>query len=302
MKKKIGKLTKVAKGIAFGDVSNNAVRNILTQISKELYDDFTDKDMEETMSYFDWCCPYTGVYLKDDYDNGNGNYATDHIYPQNRTWCGLNVKGNLILVSKAANAKKSSQSVDDFLRYDTDVLGDLDDEIREERLEKIKTFQKANGYDAKTIKDTISDIMKRRYDEVRAEQELYIDNVLDVLKANGIVSKKSVTLTVEGDKSTILHTIKVVDEYERYLIEDCGHSKSCANSYKSNRNKIMKELGIVDIHDLEERIDEAIDFCTKGIESAKKNGDEKKKKIYNDCRSALRKYKDFMSAKATVNS
>ena len=43
MAKATNKLTKVAKGIAFGDVSNNAVRNILTQISKELYDDFTVK-------------------------------------------------------------------------------------------------------------------------------------------------------------------------------------------------------------------------------------------------------------------
>ena len=30
---------------------------------------------------------------------------------------------------------------------------------------------------------------------------------------------------------------------------------------------------------------------------AKKNGDSKKEKLYNDCRSALRKYKDFMNFK-----
>jgi hypothetical protein len=64
----------------------------------------------------------------------------------------------------------------------------------------------------------------------------------------------------------------------------------------------MRELEFSDILDLEKHIDEAIDFCTKGIESAKKVGNEKKKKVYNDCRSALRKYKDYMEANESTNS
>ena len=302
MAKKRRSLTKVAKGVAFGDVSNIAVRNILTKLSEELYGDFTDAQMEKTMEYFDWHCPYTGVYLKDDYDARNGNYATDHIYPQNRTWCGLNVMGNLILVNKAANAKKASQSVDDFLLNDTDVLGDLDDAIREERLAKIKAFQEENGYDAEIIKNTISDIMKKRYDEVRSEQEACIENVLDALKAKGISPKRADASASEDEGSKAKPSSKCFDDYERYLIEDCGQSKTVAASYKANRNKIMKELGITDLIDLEKRIDEAIVFCTEGIESAKKSGDEKKKKTYNNCRSALRKYKDFMGARKAENA
>ena len=299
---KTSTLTKVAKGVAFGDVSNIAVRNILTQLSKELYGDFTDEQMKRTMEYFDWCCPYTGVYLKDDYDARNGNYATDHIYPQNRTWCGLNVMGNLIFVSKKANAKKSSQSVDDFLLNDTDVLEDLEEAIRNERLQKIKTFQEENGYDPEIIKNTISGIMKKRYDEVRSEQEACIENVLDALKAKGILPKKATESVDANESSKTSHTVKYFDEYEHYLIEDCGQSKTVAASYKANRNKIMKELKIADNLDLEKCIDEAIDFCTKEIESGKKSGDEKKKKTYNNCRSALRKYKDFMVSKKTANS
>ena len=104
MSKKSG-LSKAAKGVAFGDVSNAAIRNILTEISKIFYNDFTQADMEETMDkYFGWCCPYTGKYLKDEYDKRTGNYATDHIYPQNKEWCGLNVKGNLVLVDKFSYA------------------------------------------------------------------------------------------------------------------------------------------------------------------------------------------------------
>ena len=302
MAKGTSSLTKVAKGVAFGDVSNIAVRNILTQLSKKLYGDFTDEQMKRTMEYFDWCCPYTGVYLKDDYDARNGNYATDHIYPQNRTWCGLNVMGNLVLVSKKANAKKASQSVDDFLLNDTEVLGDLDDTIRNARLEKIKNFQKENGYDPEVIKNTISDIMKKRYDEVRSEQEACIGNVLEALKAINILPQNETESDMDDEPLKTSRTAKCFDEYESYLIEDCGQSKTVAASYKANRNKIMKELVISDILDLEKRIDEAIDFCTKGIETAKKIQDEKKKKMYNNCRSALRKYKDFMEAKKTTKS
>jgi hypothetical protein len=302
MAKKTNRLTKVAKGIAFGDVSNIAVRNILTQISKALYNDFTDEDMEKTMEYFDWCCPYTGDYLKADYDAKNGNYATDHIYPQNRIWCGLNVKGNLILVSKKANVKKASQSVKDFLLNDKDVLGDLDDKIRYERLAKIDAFQKTCGYDAEIIKNTISDMMKKRYEEVRRDQEVCIENALDALKANGIPPKNTTIPTAGYNPPKTSRTTKSTDKYESYLTEDCGFSKTVAASYKSHRNKIMRELEFSDILDLEKHIDEAIDFCTKGIESAKKVGNEKKKKVYNDCRSALRKYKDYMEANESTNS
>jgi site-specific recombinase XerD len=91
-------------------------------------------------------------------------------------------------------------------------------------------------------------------------------------------------------------------EFAIYVVDECSKKHSTANSYKSSIRKITEELKITDILDLEKRIDEAIDFCTKGIENAKKFGDEKKKKTYNDCRSALRKYKEFMESKKTANS
>ena len=49
MSKKKGGLSKAAKGVAFGDVSNAAIRNILTEISKIFFNDFTQSDMEEAM-------------------------------------------------------------------------------------------------------------------------------------------------------------------------------------------------------------------------------------------------------------
>jgi CRISPR/Cas system Type II protein with McrA/HNH and RuvC-like nuclease domain len=289
------KITHVARGITFGDVSNQSVRNILSEISKEIFGKFTDTQMEETMEYFGWCCPYTGRYLKDEYYNGTGNYATDHIYPQNRVWCGLNVKGNLVLVDKHANNKKGDQSVDEFLLYDTDALGCLDDATRQARLQKIKDFQAKAGYEAQKIKDSISHLMQARYAKVKEDQELCITDALSALSDIGIrpmnASVVKATKKVSGVKAD------KEDDFKKYLIEDCGRTNSTANAYKVNRDKIMKELKIFDITSLEKCIDDVIDYCTREKDQAKKNGDSKKEKLYNDCRSALRKYKDFMNFK-----
>jgi hypothetical protein len=296
-------LTKVARGVAYGDVSNNAVRNILTEVSKALYESFTEDDMVETMKYFNWCCPYTGRYLKDDYDSKNGNYATDHIYPQNRVWCGLNVVGNLVLVDKKANSKKRDQSVDDFLLHDTEALGDLDEKIRMERLQKIKKFQEEKKYDPERIKTTISNLMKKRYDEVRKEQETYIADALVALELAGIFVQNDDASPVSKHKDTKELTKslgldkRVEDEFKNYLIEECGYPKTTADSYRSGLNKILKELEMSDLHELEREINRAIDVCSTRREDAKNSGDKKRVKNYSDLRSALKKYKDFIEAR-----
>lgn len=180
------KLTKVATGIAFGDVSNSAIRNILTEISKSISGKFTEQDMLETLDYFDWKCPYTGRDLRKSLEDHDDTYVTDHICPQNQEWCGLNVKGNLVIVDKRANGKKSTRNVEDFLLNDTTVLGSLDCKIRQERLEKIKTFQKLCGYDPEAICRVVKPILMARYAELRKEQEDCIEKSLAESEKEGI--------------------------------------------------------------------------------------------------------------------
>ncbi len=179
-------LTSVARGVAFGDVSNQAIRNILTEISKTLKGNFKSEDMEETLDYFGWKCPYTGRDLRPDILNKTGNYATDHIYPQNREWCGLNVKGNLIIVDKKANQAKRDQDVETFLLGDQKVLGGLSMNTRLKRLQDIKDFQKKCGYDPDEIRAVIRPIILTRYNELRTEQETQIKNALGMLALAGI--------------------------------------------------------------------------------------------------------------------
>ena len=202
-KKKIKLLTKVASGVAFGDTSNSAVRNILTQISKELYGKLREDMMEETLDFFDWRCPYTGVELKPLIDAGTG-YAADHIYPQNREWCGLNVQGNLILVTKESNSAKKGLDVETFLLTDTKVLTDIDKvgRSRKERLDKIRVFQKKFKYDPQLIREIVRPMMEERYKLVREEQEECIKRVLLKLEGEGIkpLETKPSTKTSEIDK------------------------------------------------------------------------------------------------------
>ena len=193
-------LTKVAKGVAFGDVSNQSVRNILTEISKSICGQFTEQEMYDTLDFFDWKCPYTDKDLRPLIEGNLGGYATDHIYPQNKEWCGLNVKGNLIIVDRAANDKKHNQDVETFLLNDQDVLGNLDEQTRRMRLEKIKEFQKQCGYDPEQIRNVVSPLMQARYNEVRTEQEKYIDDVLDALKTINLYAVSAPITTVSASK------------------------------------------------------------------------------------------------------
>ena len=179
-KKETKLLTHVARGITFGDTSNSAVRNILTEISKELYGKVTEDQMRKTMEeHFNWKCPYTGRDLRASIAAKDGSYAADHIYPQNQDWCGLNVQGNLVLVDKEANNAKKGLDIETFLRTDTTVLHDVDNGMtREERLDAIKAFQNALGYEPILIRDVIKPLMQDRYKIVREEQEKCIQDAM----------------------------------------------------------------------------------------------------------------------------
>lgn len=187
MAKKKSLLTRAAKGIPYGNVSNTAVRNILTEISKQVFGGITETEMEDTLNDFGGYCPYTGENIRHRYDNSLGGYVTDHIYPQNQKYCGLNVKGNLVLVDKEANEKKGDQSVEEFLLNST-WLSDIDKlgRTRQQRLDAIKAFQAACGYDPEKIRNIVSPLMEKWYDEVRVIQEQCVSDTLDELKSIGL--------------------------------------------------------------------------------------------------------------------
>lgn len=253
-------LTKVGRGLAFGDVSNASVRNILTEISRELRGSFNDDDMRFTLDFFDWKCPYTGKDLRALIENDLGGYATDHIYPQNKEWCGLNVRGNLAFVDKVANSKKGSQDVETFLLTNTEFLTDFDARgwTRQQRLDKIKEFQKQCGYDPMQIRDIVRPLMEKRYEQIRDEQEQWIRDTMDALKTvnvcplPGIAKLARVKNTGAGSsKAANAYTYdEKVDIVAQYLRGDDGLVQLEKNKMQLYDKKgwvakaILNELGV----------------------------------------------------------
>ena len=198
-------LTKVAKGVAFGDVSNASVRNILTEISKTIFGGITEQEMFDTMEQeFKWECPYTGRDLKSSIISKDGSYATDHIYPQNREWCGLNVKGNLIIVDREANNAKKGLDLDTFMEEDSDFWSKLgvDRTTRMARLKKIKDFQQKCKYDSEKIRAIVSPLLNERYEAIKVEQEKCIAQTLKALENSGLYTKvNSASISQESRES-----------------------------------------------------------------------------------------------------
>jgi hypothetical protein len=240
-------LTHASKGITYGDISNSSVRNILTELSKSLYGGITEQEMRDTVEIdFGWECPYTGRNLKKSFEDADGSYDTDHIYPQNREWCGLNVKGNLVLVDKKANNKKKGMDIDTFMLTDSDFWTELgiDKAERIARLEKIKKFQSKCGYDPEKIRAVVSPILKHRYDEIRSEQEKYIRDTLDALSCVGInTTMKNPIVTTKLASGSLSDTTITTTHKKRSLPElvfcPAGEEQFKSELLKSKKARIV---------------------------------------------------------------
>ena len=297
-KREVKLLTHVARGVAFGDTSNSAVRNILTEISKELYGQISEDQMRATMDFFNWKCPYTGRDLSNSIASGDGSYAADHIYPQNQDWCGLNVQGNLVIVDKAANAAKRGLDVETFLFTDTEVLNDIDNgKTRQERLDKIKEFQAKFQYDPDLIRKIVRPLMEERYRIVREEQEACIRDVMVKLEAAGIkpqdhqirAKTKHTTLGCtesDGRGYTYEEKIKVAAYYLRHneglkqveenhmgLVGRNGATaKYILNKLGIDTSKNANYKGLLLVADIDDEIRKATDAFKLTLEEIKKRG------------------------------
>ncbi len=172
------------KGASPSDISNSVIRNILPQISEMLYGKFKEEFIIETLDYFDWKCPYTGRPI----DEHLEDFEIDHIIPQNKKDCGLNIRGNLVCSDKRANSMKNGLRADDFLliqnvketkRKKLEKFWEgTSIEERLERLDKIRKWQKECGYDPKTIKRKVQKIIEQMYKDVTNEQKRRIEQVV----------------------------------------------------------------------------------------------------------------------------
>lgn len=84
------------------------------------------------------------------------------------------------------------------------------------------------------------------------------------------------------------------EDFRKYALKNNGISDNTLKSYINYIRFIMNELEIRFIDELEQRIEDAINYCTDKIENSVELKSKKLMKKYSDCRSALKKYSDFL--------
>lgn len=238
-----------------GDAANIFVRCLLCDIST-LFGIFTVEDLEHTVQYFDYKCPYTGQDIREKYENSN--FALDHIIPHNRASCGLHLYGNLVVTSKEVNSNKASKDYEDFIRNETEGSP----AEKQARIDKIRCFIEESGYRAiNSHIDEMKAFAQSKYDEIKAmltsaHQELAGIIGIEVPQVERTRRQSYNACTLERDFSEWLmdkvnvKTLKNYNSALRRILEDAEISfdefaisidEHVLNRYKSGGEK--SELG-----------------------------------------------------------
>ena len=168
------------------DVANIAVRNILTMLS--IYKgEITADEMDKTNNFFNYCCPYTGKDISKAIANRlagipDSSIAIDHIIPQNRDFCGLNIYGNLVWTDSAANNRKGGKKdYKQFLLTDKTIASTATPAEIQARIDKIEAFQRYSGYDSLDVANTIAPLLQKYYKDI---QSLQVNTASKIAKAS----------------------------------------------------------------------------------------------------------------------
>ena len=137
------------KGNAIGNAQNLVVRNILSNLG---YESFNQDDWNATKAFFSRCCAYCGLKAK---------LEIDHAIPINKQSLGEHRLGNLVPACKSCNSKKHKQNFTDF----------LDDE---ERIKKIKEYMDCKNYVPLADNEQVKMILDMAYNEISQVSERYI--------------------------------------------------------------------------------------------------------------------------------
>ena len=152
------------------DVANISVRNILTMLS--IYKgEITAEQMDDTNKFFGYKCPYTGKDISAAIANRlagipDSSIDIDHIVPQNREHCGLNVYGNLVWVDSKANSRKGGKNYKEFLLNDEIIARSATPTEIQARIDNIEKFQLHSGYDAVAVAKAVSPLVSKHYEDV----------------------------------------------------------------------------------------------------------------------------------------
>ena len=147
------------RGNAIGNAQNLLVRNILSSLGHE---SFNDQDWIETKNYFSNQCAYCGA---------EGDLVIDHVIPINKVSLGEHRLGNLIPGCRSCNSKKADKNYRDFL------------DGQQDRIEKIEKYMESRNYVPLSDNGQIAMILDMAYKEVALVSKRYI-SILNELFPN----------------------------------------------------------------------------------------------------------------------
>jgi len=141
------------KGNAIGNAQNLVIRNILSNLGDEA---FNENDWKNTKEFFNNECAYCG---------SKEQLVMEHAIPINKTMLGEHRLGNIVPSCNKCNKEKASQSYDTFLKDAS-------------RLEKIETYMKSKKYEplgSHLKSEIISEILKKAYLDTAEVAKRYIE-------------------------------------------------------------------------------------------------------------------------------
>ena len=150
------------KGNAIGNAQNLLVRNILSNLGDETFD---EKDWNNTKDFFDNCCAYCGSKEK---------LIMEHAVPINKTMLGEHKLGNIIPSCNSCNKKKASKNYDDF-------LGD-----KTAKIQKIEEYMNLKNYKPLNIdskSEIILELLEKAYLETAEVSKRYIQ-IIEMIQNN----------------------------------------------------------------------------------------------------------------------
>lgn len=152
------------RGNAIGNAQNLFVRNILSNIGHE---SFNENDWQETKAYFLNKCAYCG---------GETPLVVDHAVPINKTKLGEHRIGNLVPSCNDCNIRKGNR---DYIEY---LNGD------EEKRQRIESYMDSKNYVPLGNNEQVRMILDLAYAEVSALVDRYIVIINSLFPNDAIVT------------------------------------------------------------------------------------------------------------------
>ena len=131
---------------------------------------------------------------------------------------------------------------------------------------------------------------------------------------NATISSKAISDTAKNSDDVYNGSKKVpfiggsalsdnaAEDFSEFEVYASRNGVGTPSGYTSKIKAVMKEVDIDSVPELNERIDEAIDYCDKKVKEARIGGDGKTAKKYSDFRAILKKYKKYLEESTQITS